>query len=112
MERPVALTLPHLAGVVSSTYVKSVLAAEKKIAYSGTGVIDDRQRPGWMANFFDRMWVVVVALAALLKLAFKNELEELSWMIDDIAEKIASGVSPQDIAVITKKNKTLELIAK
>jgi hypothetical protein len=33
-------------------------------------------------------------------------------MIDDIAEKIASGISPQDIAVITKKNKTLELIAK
>ncbi len=46
------------------------------------------------------------------KKKFKNELEELSWMIDDIAEKIVSGVSPQDIAVITKKNKTLELIAK
>jgi hypothetical protein len=33
-------------------------------------------------------------------------------MIDDITDRITSGVSPQDIAVITKKNKTLELIAK
>ncbi len=46
------------------------------------------------------------------KKKFKNELEELSWMIDDITDRITSGVSPQDIAVITKKNKTLELIAK
>mgnify|MGYP002776069401 FL=1 len=46
------------------------------------------------------------------KKRFKNELEELSWIIHDIAEKISFGVNPHDIAVITKKNKTLELIGK
>ncbi|NRH20755.1 ATP-dependent helicase [Candidatus Gracilibacteria bacterium] len=43
---------------------------------------------------------------------FKNELEELSWIIEDIETQIQSGVQPNEIAVITKKNKTLELIAK
>jgi superfamily I DNA/RNA helicase len=46
------------------------------------------------------------------KRRFKNELEELSWIIDDITEKVQSGTPAQEIAVITKKNKTLELIAK
>lgn len=46
------------------------------------------------------------------KKKFKNELEELSWIINDIVKKIESGASPQDIAIITKKNKTLELMAK
>jgi superfamily I DNA/RNA helicase len=46
------------------------------------------------------------------KKKFKNELEEISWIIDDISENIKNGVLPHDIAVITKKNKTLELIAK
>ncbi|WP_448508974.1 molybdopterin-dependent oxidoreductase [Immundisolibacter sp.] len=32
----VALTLTHLGGVVSGSYVKSVLAAERKVAYNGT----------------------------------------------------------------------------
>jgi len=43
---------------------------------------------------------------------FKNELYEFSWIIDDIVEKVQNGVSPNDIAIITKKNKTLEIIAK
>mgnify|MGYP003762728219 FL=1 len=43
---------------------------------------------------------------------FKNELEELSWIIEDIEAQIQSGIQPNEIAVITKKNKTLELIAK
>jgi len=46
------------------------------------------------------------------KLKFKNELEEISWIIDDIASQIESGVPANNIAIITKKNKTLELIAK
>ncbi len=43
---------------------------------------------------------------------FKNELEEISWIVDDIAWKIVAWENPNDIAIITKKNKTLELIAK
>ena len=46
------------------------------------------------------------------KKKFKNELEEISWIIDDISEKIKNGTNPNEIAVITKKNKTLEIIAK
>jgi DNA helicase II / ATP-dependent DNA helicase PcrA len=46
------------------------------------------------------------------KLKFKNELEEISWIIDDIASQIESGIPANTIAIITKKNKTLELIAK
>lgn len=46
------------------------------------------------------------------KRKFQNELYEFSWIIDDIAKKIENGINPSDIAIITKKNKTLELIAK
>lgn len=37
--------------VILSTYVSNA-----KIAYSGTGVIDDRQRPGWLANLLNAVW--------------------------------------------------------
>lgn len=43
---------------------------------------------------------------------FRNELEEFSWIIKDIESQIQSGIKPNEIAVITKKNKTIELIAK
>ncbi|MBX9809380.1 ATP-dependent helicase [Candidatus Gracilibacteria bacterium] len=43
---------------------------------------------------------------------FVNELEEISWIVDDIKSKIDAGENPSDIAIITKKNKTLELIGK
>ena len=36
--------------------IKSIYVADAKIAYSGSGVIDDRQRPGWMANFLNTVW--------------------------------------------------------
>jgi flagellar L-ring protein precursor FlgH len=36
--------------------VRSIFVADAKIAYSGSGVIDDRQRPGWMANFLNSVW--------------------------------------------------------
>lgn len=48
----------------------------------------------------------------ITKKKFKNELEEFSWIIDDISEKIKNGTNPNEIAVITKKNKTLEILAK
>lgn len=46
------------------------------------------------------------------KRRFQNELEEISWIVDDISEQIQNWVGAHEIAVITKKNKTLELIAK
>jgi flagellar L-ring protein precursor FlgH len=36
--------------------VRSIFISDAKIAYSGSGVIDDRQRPGWMANFLETVW--------------------------------------------------------
>jgi flagellar L-ring protein FlgH len=37
--------------VVLSTYV-----SDARIAYSGTGVINDRQKPGWLANILNKVW--------------------------------------------------------
>lgn len=37
--------------VVLSTYV-----ADAKITYSGSGVVDDRQHPGWLARVLDRVF--------------------------------------------------------
>lgn len=43
---------------------------------------------------------------------FENSITETTWIVDDIQEKIASGIPPESIAIITKKNKSLEAIAK
>jgi flagellar L-ring protein precursor FlgH len=40
----------------SDNVIRSIFVSDAKIAYSGSGVIDDRQRPGWLANFFDAVW--------------------------------------------------------
>lgn len=37
--------------VVLSTFV-----ADARIAYSGAGIVDDRQRPGWIANALNSIW--------------------------------------------------------
>lgn len=37
--------------VILSTYI-----ADAKIMYSGSGVISDRQQPGWMARILDAVW--------------------------------------------------------
>lgn len=37
--------------VIRSTYV-----ADARIAYSGSGVVNDRQRPGWMADILETIW--------------------------------------------------------
>jgi len=42
--------------IASDNIIKSIFVADAKIAYSGSGVIDDRQRPGWMANFLETVW--------------------------------------------------------
>jgi flagellar L-ring protein FlgH len=36
--------------------VKSNFVADARIAYSGAGIIDDRQRPGWVANALNTVW--------------------------------------------------------
>jgi flagellar L-ring protein precursor FlgH len=37
--------------VILSTFI-----SDAKIAYSGSGVVDDRQRPGWLANLLNTVW--------------------------------------------------------
>jgi flagellar L-ring protein precursor FlgH len=37
--------------VIRSTYI-----SDAKIAYSGVGIIDDRQRPGWLASLINCIW--------------------------------------------------------
>ena len=37
--------------VIRSTFISSA-----KIAYSGSGIVDDRQRPGWLANLLNNVW--------------------------------------------------------
>ncbi len=37
--------------IILSTYI-----SDARIAYSGTGVVDDRQRPGWLANILNKIW--------------------------------------------------------
>ena len=51
-----------LSGVIRSrdispdNIVESTFISDAKIAYSGTGIIDDRQRPGWLANLLNTIW--------------------------------------------------------
>ena len=51
-----------LSGVIrprdisSDNIVESTFISDAKIAYSGTGIIDDRQRPGWLANLLNTIW--------------------------------------------------------
>lgn len=44
--------------------------------------------------------------------SFDTELYEISYIVQDIKSKIESGVAPEDIAIIVKKNKSLETLAK
>jgi flagellar L-ring protein precursor FlgH len=36
--------------------VLSTFLSDAQIAYSGLGIIDQRQRPGWLANFMNQIW--------------------------------------------------------
>jgi len=36
--------------------VNSALIADARIAYSGKGIISDRQKPGWLMNAIDKVW--------------------------------------------------------
>jgi flagellar L-ring protein precursor FlgH len=37
--------------VIQSTYI-----ADAQIAYSGTGIVNDRQKPGWFTRIMDKVW--------------------------------------------------------
>jgi flagellar L-ring protein precursor FlgH len=36
--------------------VLSNYISDAQISYSGLGVVNDRQRPGWMANILNKIW--------------------------------------------------------
>ena len=42
--------------ISDTNVILSTFISDAKIAYSGSGVIDDRQRPGWLANLLNNVW--------------------------------------------------------
>ena len=52
----------HLTGVIRPTdidvnnVILSTYISDAQIVYSGTGIIQQRQRPGWFANFINVVW--------------------------------------------------------
>ena len=52
----------QLTGVVrprdinAGNQVLSTYVADARISYSGTGVINDRQKPGWLTNVLMTVW--------------------------------------------------------
>lgn len=36
--------------------VNSIYVADARISYSGSGIISDRQKPGWLMNIIDKVW--------------------------------------------------------
>ena len=42
--------------VAQDNTVNSIFVADARISYSGRGIISDRQSPGWLMNFLDKIW--------------------------------------------------------
>ena len=42
--------------ISDTNVILSTFISDAKIAYSGSGVVDDRQRPGWLANLLNNVW--------------------------------------------------------
>jgi flagellar L-ring protein precursor FlgH len=42
--------------IAEDNVVLSTFVADARIAYSGAGIVDDRQRPGWLANGLNSVW--------------------------------------------------------
>jgi DNA helicase-2/ATP-dependent DNA helicase PcrA len=64
--------------------------------------------PGSVKEFESHRW----SGGTVTKKIFETELHEIAWIVDDISSKVTNWVNPAGIAVITKKNKSLELIGK
>jgi len=51
-----------LSGVIrprdisDNNVILSTFVSDAKIAYSGSGIVNDRQRPGWLANVLNSVW--------------------------------------------------------
>ena len=46
----------RIRDIAPDNVVLSTFLSDARIAYSGEGDIDDRQRPGWLANFLNKIW--------------------------------------------------------
>ena len=52
----------HLSGIIRSrdistdNVILSTYIADAKIEYSGKGVVNDGQKPGWLSTFFNKLW--------------------------------------------------------
>ena len=44
------------ADIGPDNVVNSIYIADARISYSGKGIISDRQSPGWLMNFIDKIW--------------------------------------------------------
>ena len=42
--------------IAEDNVILSTFVSDAKIAYSGSGIVDDRQRPGWLTNLMNEMW--------------------------------------------------------
>ncbi len=42
--------------IADNNIILSKSISDAKIAYSGSGIINDRQRPGWLANMLNNLW--------------------------------------------------------
>jgi flagellar L-ring protein precursor FlgH len=42
--------------IAEDNVIKSTFVSDAKIAYSGSGVVNDRQRPGWLSNLMNTVW--------------------------------------------------------
>lgn len=42
--------------IAEDNIIRSTFVSDAKIAYSGSGVVNDRQRPGWLSNLMNTVW--------------------------------------------------------
>ena len=42
--------------ITENNVIMSTFISDAKIAYSGSGVVNDRQRPGWLSNMMNTLW--------------------------------------------------------
>jgi flagellar L-ring protein precursor FlgH len=42
--------------IAEDNVIRSTFVSDAKIAYSGSGVVNDRQRPGWLTNLMNTAW--------------------------------------------------------